>query len=103
DVIYFDATDTSLEKEKQLETKLEFLLPDQPWSVKNQARMHLKSGFKSFTSSYDGGAHFHQTPTALAFRLSTRAFELMAPFGLDYLFEIKFTPNLFNQEDNELH
>src|SRR5690625_3735663 len=53
DVIYFNTSDTSLEKEKQLEAKLGVLLPNQPWSVKNQARMHVKSGFDPFTSSYD--------------------------------------------------
>ena len=58
DVIYYDTSDISWEIEKQLETELEFLLPNQPWSVKNQARMHLKSGFDPFTSTYDGVAHF---------------------------------------------
>ena len=39
DVIYFDGTDTSKDKEKHLEKILDGLMPNQPWSVKNQARM----------------------------------------------------------------
>lgn len=39
DVIYFDNTDTSFEKEKQLEKELENLLPNKLWSVKNQVKM----------------------------------------------------------------
>jgi len=103
DVIYFDPIDTSLEKEKQLETELGFLLPDQPWSVKNQARMHLISGFKPFTSSYDGVAHFPETPTAIAVRIYNRDIEIMAPYGVQDLFEMRVTPTPFFQEDNELH
>lgn len=103
DVIYFDTIDTSLEKEKQLETELEFLLPDQPWSVKNQARMHLMSGFKPFTSSYDGVAHFPETPTAIAVRMYNQDIEIMAPYGLQDLFEMRVKPTPFFQENTELH
>lgn len=40
DVIYFDKTDTSTKTEHALEVRLQNLMPNQPWSVKNQARMH---------------------------------------------------------------
>lgn len=103
DVIYFDTTDTSWEKEKQLEKELEILFPNQPWSVKNQARMHLISGFNPFTSSYDGVAHFPETPTAVAVRLSNQDFEIMAPYGIQDLFEMKVKPTPFYQKGVELH
>src|SRR5699024_12032638 len=103
DQLYCDATDTSLQKHKQLEKKSELLIPDQTWSVKYQARMHLKSDFKSFTSSYDGVAHFPETPTAIAVRIYNRDIEIMAPYGLQDLFEMRVTPTPFFQEDNELH
>lgn len=103
DVIYFDTNDTSLEKDKQLEKLLELLLPNQPWSVKNQARMHLISGFKPFTSSYDGVAHFPETPTAIAVRICNEEIEVMAPYGLQDLFEMRVNPTPFFQEDNGLH
>lgn len=100
DVIYFDASDTSWEKEKKIEAKLEFLLPNEPWSVKNQARMHLKSGFEPFNSSYDGVAHFPETPTAVALRLRNKEIEVLAPYGLKDLFEMKVKPTPFYQKNN---
>lgn len=103
DIIYFDTSDTSLEKEKQLETELGGLLPNQPWSVKNQARMHLKSGFDPFTSSYDGVAHFPEIPTAIAARLCNKKLEIMAPYGIKDLFEMKVRPTPFYQKNSEFY
>lgn len=103
DVIYFDTTNTSSEVEKQLEKELETLLPNRPWSVKNQARMHLISGFSPFTSSYDGVAHFPETPTAIAVRLCNLELEIMAPYGIQDLFEMKVKPTTIFQNNDELH
>ena len=103
DVIYFDASDTSWEMEKQLENELRVLLPNQPWSVKNQARMHLKGGFNPFTSSYDGVAHFPETPTAIAVRLCNKELEIMAPYGIQDLFEMKVRPTPFYQNNIEFY
>jgi len=103
DVIYFDRTDTSLKKEKQLEEELKSLVPNQPWSVKNQARMHQKSGFHPFASSYDGVMRFPEIPTAIAVRICDQELEIMAPYGLQDLFEMKVKPSLYYQKDTELH
>jgi len=103
DVIYFDISDTSLEMEKQLEKELKLLFPGQPWSVKNQARMHLISGFKPFSSSYDGVAHFPETPTAIAVRICNQDIEIMAPYGLHDLFEMRVKPTPFFKANTELH
>ncbi|KOS68808.1 hypothetical protein AEA09_09825 [Lysinibacillus contaminans] len=103
DVIYFDSTDTSWETEKKLEQKLESLLPNQPWSVKNQARMHLKNGLAPYTSSYDGVAHFTEIPTAIAVRLRKNELEVMAPYGLEDLFNKIVQPTPYFQKDSKLH
>lgn len=103
DVIYFDTADISWEMEKQLEAELKVLFPNQPWSVKNQARMHLKSGFDPFTSSSAGVAHFPETPTAVAVRLCNNDFEIMAPYGIKDLFEMKVKPTPFYQKNSEFH
>lgn len=103
DVIYFDTTDTSRKKEMQIEKELEVLFPNQPWSVKNQARMHLISGFSPFTSSYDGVAHFPETATAIAVRLCNQDLEIMAPYGMQDLFEMKVKPTPFYQKSSEFH
>lgn len=97
DVIYFDTSDTSWELEKQIESELELLLPNQPWAVKNQARMHMKSGFEPFISSYDGVAHFPETPTAIAVRRCNKEIEIMAPYGIQDLFEMRVRPTPFYQ------
>ena len=92
DVIYFDDSDATWETEKQLERKLMEILPTQLWSVKNQARMQLKSGFSPFKSSYDGVASFPETRTAVAIRKNGMNIEIMAPFGLQDLFEMRVRP-----------
>jgi len=103
DVIYFDSSDTSWETEKSLERKLTTFLPKRPWSVKNQARMHLKSGFAPFSSAYDGVAHFPETPTAVAARIYDGKLEIMAPYGLEDLFEMSVKPTPFYQKDSDYY
>lgn len=103
DVIYFDASDTSWDAEKKIEKELESLLPNRPWSVKNQARMHLKNGFDPFTSSYDGVAHFPETATAVAARLYEGKLEVMAPYGLKDLFEMNVKPTPYYQKDSDYY
>ncbi|WP_431026808.1 nucleotidyltransferase family protein [Lysinibacillus sp. LZ02] len=86
DVIYYDRYDTSLETEKLLENKLEALISNQLWSVKNQARMHIKNGVSAYLSSYDGVANFPETPTAIAVKIQNEELLIMAPYGLHDLF-----------------
>lgn len=103
DVIYFNRTDTSWETEKELEKELGMLMPNQPWSVKNQARMHLKNGFDPYTSSYDGVAHFTEIPTAIAIKMCNGELKIMAPYGLEDLFEKVVKPTPFYQKTSKLH
>lgn len=103
DVIYFDTSDTSSDTEKQLEIELKAILPHQPWSVKNQARMHLKNGLAPFTSSYDGVVHFPETPTSLALQWKNGEIEIMAPYGLEDLFELKVEPTPLFRKGSEFH
>lgn len=103
DVVYFDPLDTSWNTEKKLENQLDLLMPYQPWSVKNQARMHMKNGFDPFQSSYDGVAHFTETPTAIAVRLNQNELEIMAPYGLDDLFHMVVKPTPYYQKGSSTH
>ena len=43
DVIYFEPTNIDELEEKKFEEKLKSLIPNIPWSVKNEARMHINS------------------------------------------------------------
>ena len=45
----------------------ETLLPKQLWS-KNQANLHVRYSFSSYTSSFDGVVHFTEIPSAIAVR-----------------------------------
>ncbi len=103
DVIYFDSSDTSVKTEKGLEETLAYLMPDQPWSVKNQARMHFKNEFDCFHSSYDGVAHFPETPTAVAMNLHKGVLQVMAPYGLDDLFKKIVRPTPFFRSNQKAH
>ncbi|AWE06907.1 hypothetical protein DCE79_05620 [Lysinibacillus sp. 2017] len=103
DVIYFDDSDISLQREKALESKLNLLLPNQPWSVKNQARMHIKNGVDPYLSSYDGVAHFPETPTSIAIRIKNNEIEIIAPYGLQDLFEGRVRPTPPYQKGSKLH
>lgn len=102
DVIYFDRTDTTWETEKELEKTLDMIVPNQPWSVKNQARMHVKNGFEPYDSSFDGVAHFTEIPTAIAVKMNNGELEIMAPYGLKDLFEKVVKPTPYYQNNRRL-
>lgn len=94
DVIYFEEFNSSIESEKVLESKLLKSMPHQPWSVKNQARMHIKNNISPYSSSFDSVAHFPETSTSVAVRLNNNQIEILAPYGLDDLFKgiVRSTP-----------
>ncbi len=52
DVIYFCRSDISAERDLSLEKRLRLLEPSLPWSVKNQARMHLRHGDSPYQSTW---------------------------------------------------
>lgn len=93
DVIFFDSYHTNEAYEKYLETILLEHLPDLPWSVKNQARMHVLSGFSPYHSSEDGIAHFPETPTSVGIKLSDNGeLILTAPWGIEDLVTLTVRP-----------
>lgn len=86
DVVYFDSADTSEAAEKSYEQKLHALLPGIPWSVKNQARMHIKNGDAPYGSVAEALCHWCEIPTAIGVRISkSDELELIAPLGADDL------------------
>jgi hypothetical protein len=85
DVVYFDPADTNEPTEKTYEGKLAALMPGVPWSVKNQARMHLKNNDAPYASTAEALCHWCETPTAVGVRLNGEKLELLAPLGIDDL------------------
>ncbi len=93
DVIYFDPYDTSVATEKDLEQRLSSLAV-LPWSIKNQARMHLKHHHAPYLSSSDAMSYWVETETVIGATLDHDGkVQLVAPMGTAALFEFSITAN----------
>jgi hypothetical protein len=92
DVVYFDPTCRDPEAERAHEAALGRLLPALPWSVRNQARMHLRNGDDPYRSTADALTRWLETPTAVALRLEAGRPRLLAPLGLDDLLGLVIRP-----------
>ncbi len=86
DVLIFDPAGGEAE-ERKIQAILETQGPQAPWSVRNQARMHRRNRDSPYHDTSDAMVHWLETATAVAVRLNgDRRLELLAPFGLDDLF-----------------
>jgi len=93
DVLYFDASDITPVRDLQLEQELARRLAGVPWSVKNQARMHLRNGEPPYRNTKDAIAHWLERSAAVAVALEARAPEpLLTPYGLDDLLNLVVAP-----------
>lgn len=92
DVLYFDAADTGRDREAAAEAQLRAAMPAIPWEVRNQARMHVKTGRPPYRDTEDGLRNFAETPTAVGVRLGDAGVEIIAPHGLDDLFACTVRP-----------
>lgn len=93
DVIYYDSSNIQEKQEKIYEKQLVELDSTIPWSVKNQARMHVLSDLPPYTSSTDGIAHFPETATSIGVRLDNQGkLEITAPHGISDLLDMKVCP-----------
>jgi len=101
DVIYFDLENTSDFEEKAMEATLTTLLSNVPWSVKNQARMHIKSNLPPYSSSVDGISKFPETATALGVKLDDKNdIVLAAPWGVHDVINLVVKPTpLYNTDE----
>jgi hypothetical protein len=102
DIIYFDATNIDEVEEKKLEERLKSITPNIPWSVKNEARMHLKSNFPPYTSSVDAISKFPETATALGVKLDEKDHVILtAPWGINDVVNLEVKPTPFFIETKE--
>lgn len=93
DVLYFDPNGVSKDRERALQQKLLDERPEVPWSVKNQARMHLRNQTAAYRNTEDAMRYWLETPTAVAVRLDQDdRFSVLAPYGLDDLFQMIIRP-----------
>lgn len=90
DVIYYDPTDLSEEKDRLLSLTLNMTDKKEGWSVKNQARMHLRNQVAPYESTRDAMSCWPETATAVGLYLDRLDdIEVISPYGLDDLFQLK--------------
>ncbi|WMT43007.1 nucleotidyltransferase family protein [Paenibacillus sp. D2_2] len=89
DVIYYDPQDISEERDRLLEDELKRSTGNDKWSVKNQARMHIRNEASPYLSTLDALKRWPETATAVGAMLDqTDQFLVCAPHGLEDLFKM---------------
>ncbi|MBU1438587.1 MAG: nucleotidyltransferase family protein [Gammaproteobacteria bacterium] len=87
DLIYFNPSDISEQRDRLIEQQLHSI-SKLPWSVKNQARMHLRNNDNPYNSTLDAMSYWVEIETAVGARLDEYGnLVLVSPFGLNALFE----------------
>ncbi|NML92479.1 nucleotidyltransferase family protein [Novosphingobium olei] len=100
DVIYHDPDDATAERDRDLERQLAQLAPGIDWSVKNQARMHLRNGDAPYRSSVHAMVNWPETATAIAARrIDGEVCEIAAPLQVDDLLGLVLCPGPDFRED----
>ena len=93
DVVYFDATATDREYETEHEHRLAAALSDVSWSVRNQARMHIRNREDPYIDTADAISRWVQTATAVGARIDGEGvIHVLAPHGLDDLVNLILRP-----------
>jgi len=93
DLIYFDEDNCGKKIDQQKEYHLK-KISDYPWSVKNQARMHLRNRDMPYVSSSDAMTYWVELQAAIGAKLSVNGdIIILAPFGLKIFFDNSITLN----------
>lgn len=82
DVIYFNDANTSEASEKKYEQLLRAKDPSIKWSVKNQARMHMRHNDKPYKNATEGLSRWVETATCVGVKLEKNKLVLTAPHGV---------------------
>jgi uncharacterized protein len=102
DLIYFDRSDMTTARERALEARLAAIDPALPWSVRNQARMHVRNGDTPYGSMLDAMRHWVELETALGVTLEEDGrLRIVSAFGLDTLFAKMVTHNVAYRSHGE--
>lgn len=87
DVIWHDPARTDREADVAIEARLRRVEATADWSVKNQARMHLRNGDRPYRCSADAMSCWPETATAVGVRLrADGGLDIAAPHGLGDLY-----------------
>ena len=88
-LIYFDPHSTEEQRDQELESKLSSLFPKIPWSVKNQARMHLRNSHKPYEGIAHSMSFWPETATAVGVSLQGNSVKFESAYGFDDLFQLR--------------
>ena len=101
DLIYFDPVDSSEARDKSCELKLKKVI-SLPWSVKNQARMHMRNQDAPYRSTTDAMSYWVEVETAVGARLNDRGeVEIISAFGVEKLFTRTITINQKRRKESD--
>ncbi len=93
DVIWHDPERIDPTEDRKHEARLRAAEPSITWSVKNQARMHIRNGHAPYASAVEAMRYWPETATAVAARRrGPEDCEIAAPLGLDDLFNLALRP-----------
>ncbi|PFB31656.1 hypothetical protein COJ27_07310 [Bacillus cereus] len=102
DVIYYNSLHKDEIYEQSLETKLKNIDATIPWSVKNQARMHVVNNMPPYSSSVDAISKFPETATALGVTLDEQNNVILAaPCGIEDVLSLQVRPTAHFLETKE--
>lgn len=102
DVIYYDSLHKDEIYEQSLETKLMNMDATIPWSVKNQARMHVVNNMPPYSSSVDAISKFPETATSLGVTLDEKNNVILtAPCGIEDVLSLQVRPTAHFLESKE--
>jgi hypothetical protein len=98
DVLYFDAADLATQREGEHERRLHELLPDAPWQVRNQARMHVWKRVPPHRDTAHAMTYWLETVTAVGVRLEANdRLTVVAPLGTHDLLGLRCRPTAFGR------
>lgn len=93
DVIHFDPIRSTSSYDEDYEGQLAAMNSSIPWSVRNQARMHMGNDDEPYLSSEDAMVHWLETPTCVGVKLSDEdSLLLIAPHGVLDLLNLEVCP-----------
>lgn len=92
DVVHFDPFAKDPASDEANEARLSKAMPGLTWSVRNQARMHLRNGHPPYVSTLDAIGHWVETATAVAARMDGGRVVVAAPHGFADLLDLVLRP-----------
>ena len=102
DVVYYDQINIDEKTEKKFEEELKEILPTIPWSVKNQARMHVGNNIPPYSSAVDAISKFPETATAIGVKLDDgNKLKLTALHGIKDVINMEVRPTPFFKESKD--